>query len=138
VAGGSYPRRRSAGGGAASNSFAVKTTWDASIRGRAGYLIDPALLLYGTAGPSWIHVETTSNCSTLAAADGRCAGRASPDLHREHYKQSHPARIHRRCRSRGHAVVQLDCAAEVSLFGLRPIREHRRAHVGAWNADGKL
>jgi outer membrane immunogenic protein len=58
---------------AASNSFAVKTSWDASIRGRAGYLIDPALLLYGTAGPSWIHVETTANCSTLFSADGVCA-----------------------------------------------------------------
>jgi outer membrane immunogenic protein len=80
VAGGSYPATPFGGGGAASNSFAVKTTWDASIRGRAGYLIDPALLLYGTAGPSWIHVETTSNCSTLASADGRCAVPGFPGL----------------------------------------------------------
>ena len=82
VAGGSYPATPFGGGGAPSNSFAVKTTWDASIRGRAGYLIDPALLLYGTAGPSWIHAETTSNCSTLAAADGRCARQLSPGRHR--------------------------------------------------------
>lgn len=59
--------------GATSNSFLVKTTWDASIRGRAGYLVDPAVLLYGPAGPSWIHVRTTSNCSTDPAADGACA-----------------------------------------------------------------
>ena len=59
--------------GSPTNSFSVRTSWDASLRARAGYLIDPAVLLYGTAGPSWIHVETTSNCSTLLAADGACA-----------------------------------------------------------------
>ncbi|MGJ4887812.1 outer membrane protein [Bradyrhizobium sp. HKCCYLRH3099] len=59
--------------GSTTNSFIFKTTWDASIRARAGYVIDPSLLVYGTAGPSWIHVETTSNCSTLTAFDGDCA-----------------------------------------------------------------
>ena len=74
------PQRRSTAGGSPSNSFAVKTGWDASLRARGGYLVDPALLLYGTAGPSWIHVETTSNCSTLLAADGRCAPAGFPAL----------------------------------------------------------
>ncbi|WP_035685306.1 outer membrane protein [Bradyrhizobium sp. Cp5.3] len=72
IFGAAYPATPFNGGAATSNSFALKTTWDASIRGRAGYLVDPALLIYGTAGPSWIHVETTSNCSTLLSADGRC------------------------------------------------------------------
>jgi outer membrane immunogenic protein len=72
MSGGAYPATPFAAGGALSNSFSVRTTWDASIRARAGYLIDPEVLLYGTAGPSWIHVETTSNCSTLSSADGAC------------------------------------------------------------------
>jgi outer membrane immunogenic protein len=72
LAGSAYPARPFSTG-ALSNSFSVKTAWDASIRARGGYLIDPALLLYGTAGPSWIHLETTSNCSTLLASDGDCA-----------------------------------------------------------------
>lgn len=72
IFGAAYPATPFNGGASTSNSFALKTTWDASIRGRAGYLVDPAVLLYGTAGPSWIHAETTSNCSTLPSADGRC------------------------------------------------------------------
>ncbi len=71
--GGAYPATPFSFGGAASNSFSVRTTWDASIRGRAGYLINPEILLYSTAGPSWIHLETTSNCSTLPSVDGACA-----------------------------------------------------------------
>ncbi len=74
LAGSSYPATPFATAiGSPTNSFSVKTSWDASIRARGGYLIDPAVLLYGTAGPSWIHVETTSTCSTLLAADGACA-----------------------------------------------------------------
>jgi outer membrane immunogenic protein len=79
-AGGPYPGTAFVGGGSPTNAFSVKTTWDASIRARGGYLIDPAVLLYGTAGASWIHVETTSNCSTLLAADGRCAVGGFPGL----------------------------------------------------------
>lgn len=71
--GGAYPATPFSFGGAASNSFSVWTNWDASIRARGGYLIDPQILLYGTAGPSWIHLETTSNCSTLSSVDGACA-----------------------------------------------------------------
>jgi outer membrane immunogenic protein len=67
-------------GGSNTNSFAVKTTWDASIRGRVGYLVNPALLLYGTGGASWLHLETTSNCSTSLAADGACAPGGFPGL----------------------------------------------------------
>lgn len=80
VFGGAYPATPFGGGGSNTNSFSVRTTWDASIRARAGYLVDPALLLYGTAGPSWIHVETTSNCSTSLAADGACAAGGFPAL----------------------------------------------------------
>ncbi len=80
LGGGPYPGTAFASGGSITNSFSVKTTWDASLRLRGGYLIDPSVLLYGTAGASWIHVETTSNCSTLLAADGRCAPGGFPNL----------------------------------------------------------
>jgi outer membrane immunogenic protein len=80
VAGGAYPATPFAAGGSPSNSFALRTTWDASLRARGGYLVDPSVLLYGTAGPSWIHFETTSNCSTLLSADGACAPGGFPVL----------------------------------------------------------
>lgn len=74
VSGGSYyPATPFLAGGASSNSFSVKTGWDASIRGRVGYLIEPGTLLYATGGPAWLHVETTSNCSTVFADDGDCS-----------------------------------------------------------------
>jgi outer membrane immunogenic protein len=56
----------------APDTFSVKTTWDASVRGRAGYLITPSFLLYATGGPAWLHVESTSACST--AVNGVCGG----------------------------------------------------------------
>jgi outer membrane immunogenic protein len=46
------------------NKFSAKTTWDASVRGRIGYLVTPTTLVYATGGPAWLHVESTSNCST--------------------------------------------------------------------------
>jgi outer membrane immunogenic protein len=71
--GGYYPAP-SIGLGAAFESFAVKTTWDASARVRAGFLVDPTVLFYVTGGPAWLHIESTSNCSTAAA--GSCVGGA--------------------------------------------------------------
>jgi outer membrane immunogenic protein len=47
---------------AAADSFAVKTTWDASARARVGFLVDPRFLVYATGGPAWLHVESTSTC----------------------------------------------------------------------------
>jgi outer membrane immunogenic protein len=44
------------------DSFAVKTSWDASARARVGYLATPDLLVYATGGPAWQHVEATSTC----------------------------------------------------------------------------
>ncbi|HEY6259476.1 MAG TPA: outer membrane beta-barrel protein [Xanthobacteraceae bacterium] len=48
--------------GAGANTFGVKTVWDASARGRLGFLANPSLLLYATGGAAWLHVESTSNC----------------------------------------------------------------------------
>jgi len=44
------------------DTFAVRTAWDASMRARVGYLVTPSVLVYGTGGATWIHVETTSSC----------------------------------------------------------------------------
>jgi len=44
------------------DSFAVKTSWDASARGRVGYLVTPGVLLYTTGGAAWQRIEATSTC----------------------------------------------------------------------------
>lgn len=44
------------------DSFAVKTSWDASARARVGYLATPDFLVYVMGGPAWQHVEATSTC----------------------------------------------------------------------------
>jgi outer membrane immunogenic protein len=44
-------------------SFAVKTGWDANIRGRFGFLPAPDVLVYATGGPAWQHIESTASCS---------------------------------------------------------------------------
>jgi outer membrane immunogenic protein len=41
------------------DSFAVKTTWDASARACLGYLVTPDLLVYATGGAAWLHLEVT-------------------------------------------------------------------------------
>lgn len=46
----------------AADGLSVKTTWDASLRGRIGYLVTPATLLYATGGLAWQHYEVTSVC----------------------------------------------------------------------------
>jgi outer membrane immunogenic protein len=52
--------------GRLADTFAVRTIWDASARGRVGYLVHPSVLLYGTGGAAWLHVESTSTCSQSA------------------------------------------------------------------------
>jgi outer membrane immunogenic protein len=49
--------------GILSDSFSVKTGWDASARGRIGVLAHPAVLVYATGGAAWLRVESTSVCN---------------------------------------------------------------------------
>jgi outer membrane immunogenic protein len=42
----------------------VRETWDASVRGRIGYVVTGTVLLYGTGGVSWMHVESSATCAT--------------------------------------------------------------------------
>lgn len=60
----------------AADGFSVKTTWDASLRARAGYLLTPATLVYATGGVAFQHVDVN-----LVCVSGACAfsGR-SPNL----------------------------------------------------------
>ena len=53
-------------GASPDDEFKVKTTWDGSARLRAGWLPNPSMLLYVTAGLAWAHLEVTSTCSTVA------------------------------------------------------------------------
>jgi len=55
-------------GGTAADPFNVKTTWDASARLRAGFVVNPSVMLYVTGGAAWLHLENTSTCDTLGAA----------------------------------------------------------------------
>jgi outer membrane immunogenic protein len=50
--------------GSQNNNLAVRTTWDASARGRVGFIVTPATLLYATAGAAWQHFEVTSTCGS--------------------------------------------------------------------------
>jgi outer membrane immunogenic protein len=52
------------------SSFAVKFGWDASLRGRLGFLATPTLLLYGTAGVAWLKTDITSDCGPHSCYPG--------------------------------------------------------------------
>jgi len=54
------------------DSFAVKSGWDASLRGRLGFLVTPSFLVYGTGGAAWQHIEATSTCSTATNNSSLC------------------------------------------------------------------
>ena len=59
--------------GLAADSFAIKTTWDASARGRLGFLVTPTTLVYATGGAAWQHFDVTSTCVSTNSLAG-CAG----------------------------------------------------------------
>ena len=52
-------------GAAALDSSNVKLGWDASLRGRIGFLITPTWLLYATGGAAWQHVDINASCSGM-------------------------------------------------------------------------
>lgn len=45
----------------------MKDQWDGSLRGRFGYLVAPATLLYGTGGVSWMQSQASVTCAGLAS-----------------------------------------------------------------------
>jgi len=46
--------------------FTFKSTWDAGIRGRIGYLVTPATLVFATGGAQWMEIKTESRCGVLS------------------------------------------------------------------------
>ena len=51
----------------------IKETWDRSLRGRLGYLVAPATLVYGTGGAAWQRLELNANC-TVVPGNSFCFG----------------------------------------------------------------
>ena len=49
------------------NRTSVEATWDGSVRGRLGALVNPSTLVYGTAGVAFQEIETRAGCVTVAA-----------------------------------------------------------------------
>jgi outer membrane immunogenic protein len=62
--------------GLAGDAFSVRTSWDASLRGRLGFIATPSLMLYVTGGPAWLRIESTSTCGLSPA--GLCFSTMSP------------------------------------------------------------
>jgi outer membrane immunogenic protein len=60
----------------AGDTFSVRTTWDASVRGRVGVLATPAVLFYATGGPALLNFQSTSSCSLVPA--GLCFATMAP------------------------------------------------------------
>lgn len=58
----------------------IETDWDASLRGRVGYLLTPSVLVYGAAGLAATRVESTSDCPS----DGYICNPFSPARHESH------------------------------------------------------
>jgi outer membrane immunogenic protein len=51
--------------GESTSSLAWRSTWDASVRARLGYLVTPSTMVYVTGGPAWLHFDTTATCGLL-------------------------------------------------------------------------
>lgn len=49
--------------GPGATAASVRAKWDASVRGRAGYVVAPPLLVYGTAGVAFQRIEASVTCS---------------------------------------------------------------------------
>jgi opacity protein-like surface antigen len=62
-----------AGFNTANDLATVKLGWDASARARMGYLLSPALLIYGTGGVAWQKIETSASCQ-FSTIDAVCFG----------------------------------------------------------------
>ena len=46
----------------APDTSSIRLTWDASLRGRFGVLVRPAVLVYATGGVAAQHIEVSANC----------------------------------------------------------------------------
>jgi outer membrane immunogenic protein len=51
-------------GAPGTDSSSVRQSWDGSLRGRVGVLLTPSVLLYGTGGVAFTHVDVSAHCGT--------------------------------------------------------------------------
>jgi len=58
---------------ALTDTATIEDKWDASIRGRLGWVATPQLLLYATGGISWLEKEITASCAPPGFPVGWCA-----------------------------------------------------------------
>jgi outer membrane immunogenic protein len=56
------------------NYSEVRQTWDAGLRARLGYLLDPTWLVYATGGVQWQHFTATENCAANTCGVGLLGG----------------------------------------------------------------
>jgi len=58
------------------DSVTIKNTWDASLRGRIGYIVVPNLLVYGTGGLALQRISETVTCTSqlFGAGGAACFG----------------------------------------------------------------
>jgi outer membrane immunogenic protein len=54
------------------DTASVRMLWDASARGRLGYLVTPDFLLYATGGAAWQRIEVSGQCGSPVAASAYC------------------------------------------------------------------
>lgn len=52
---------------------AVKEDWDAGIRARIGYLVNPNTLIYATGGGSWMRVALQARCPSFGSFGDFCS-----------------------------------------------------------------
>ena len=61
-------------GASPNDTFGVRSTWDASLRLRGGWLATPSILFYLTGGLALAHLQATSTCSITPTANvSNCA-----------------------------------------------------------------
>jgi outer membrane immunogenic protein len=58
----------------AGDKLSITTGWDASARGRLGFLVTPNVLAYVTGGAAWQHYEVTSTCEEVLTGGGCILG----------------------------------------------------------------
>ncbi|MGP0089984.1 MAG: outer membrane protein [Xanthobacteraceae bacterium] len=60
-------------GALALDAASVKEEWDASLRGRLGFLVTPTVLLYGTGGAAWQSLAAGASCAGAPGSASWCS-----------------------------------------------------------------
>jgi hypothetical protein len=101
----------------------VRQNWDASARLRAGWLLTPSILLYGTGGVALGSIDSAFNYSATAVynQNGNPPYHAYDVRRGELERAAH--RLDRRCGIGNCARPELEVPGRISLHGFRTIHE---------------